>query len=69
MQLTKKQATVAQSTAEAKYVATIEATSQVIWLRKIFKDMVEKESGPTIINCDNKSTSAMTKNQVHHSRT
>ena len=65
----KKQATVAQSTAEAEYVAAAEATSQAIWLRRILKDMGEKQSGPTTINCDNKSTIAMEKNPVHHSRT
>jgi len=65
----KKQATVAQSIGEAEYVAAVEATSQAIWLRKIFKDMGEKQSGPTTINYDNKSAIAMTKNPVHHSRT
>jgi len=65
----KKQSTVAQSTTGAEYVVVAEATSQAIWLRKIFKDMGEKQSGPTIINCDNKLAIAMTKNLVHHSRT
>ena len=65
----KKQATVAQLTAKAKYVAAAEATSQAIWLRKIFKDMGEKQSGPTTINCDNKSAIAMAKNPIHHNRT
>ena len=59
----------AQSTAEAEYVAAAEATSQAIWLRNIFKDMGEKQSGPTTINCDNKSAIAMMKNPVHLSRT
>jgi len=31
--------------------------------------MGEKQSGPTTINCDNKSVIVMTKNPVHHSRT
>ena len=56
----KKQATVAQSIVEAEYVVAAEATSQAIWLRKIFKDMGEKQNGPTTINCDNKSSIAMT---------
>ncbi|XP_058723232.1 secreted RxLR effector protein 161-like [Vicia villosa] len=38
----KKQATVAQSTAEAEYVAAAEAMSQAIWLRRILEDMGEK---------------------------
>jgi hypothetical protein len=65
----KKQATVAQSTAEAEYVAAAEATSQSIWLRRILGDMGEQEDEPTIIYCDNKSAIAMTKNPVHHHRT
>ena len=39
----KKQATVAQSTAEAKYVAAAKAMSQAIWLRRILEDMGEKQ--------------------------
>jgi len=31
--------------------------------------MEEKQNGPTIINCDNKSTIVMIKNSVHHTRT
>jgi len=40
-------------------VAAVEATNQAIWLRRILKDMGEKQSNPTTINCDNKSTIAM----------
>lgn len=65
----KKQATVAQSTAEAEYVAAAEATSQAIWLRRILEDMGEKQDKPTKINYDNKSAIAMAKNLVHHNRT
>jgi len=65
----KKQATVAQSTAEAEYVVAAEATSQAIWLRRILEDMGEKQDEPTKINYDNKSVIAMAKNPVHHSRT
>ncbi|PNX86396.1 putative LRR receptor-like protein kinase, partial [Trifolium pratense] len=65
----KKQATVAQSTAEAEYVAAAEATSQSIWLRRILGDMGEQVDEPTIIYCDNKSAIAMANNPVHHHRT
>jgi len=60
---------VVQSIVEAKYMAAAEATSQAICLQKIFKDMGDKWSGHTTINYDNKSTIAMTKNPLHHSRT
>uniref|UniRef100_A0A3Q7FXY7 Reverse transcriptase Ty1/copia-type domain-containing protein n=1 Tax=Solanum lycopersicum TaxID=4081 RepID=A0A3Q7FXY7_SOLLC len=37
--LSKKQGVVAQSTAEAEYVSASKATSQAIWLRRIFEDI------------------------------
>nr|XP_004248906.1 uncharacterized protein LOC101247268 [Solanum lycopersicum] len=40
--LSKKESVVAQSTAELEYVPTSKATSQAIWLRRIFEDIGEK---------------------------
>ncbi|KAM6542405.1 hypothetical protein CsatB_006852 [Cannabis sativa] len=37
----KKQATVAQSSAEAKYIAAAMTTSQALWLKRILEDMGE----------------------------
>nr|KYP60991.1 Retrovirus-related Pol polyprotein from transposon TNT 1-94 [Cajanus cajan] len=65
----KKQATVAQSTAEAEYIAAAETTSQAIWLRRILEEMSEQQDRLTLIYCDNKSAIAMAKNPVHHQRT
>ncbi|GJZ39745.1 hypothetical protein Tco_0586308 [Tanacetum coccineum] len=64
-----KQQTVAQSLVEAEYVAAALATSQAIWLRRIFKDIEEKQLKPTIIFCDSMSAIAIAKNPVYHSRT
>ena len=41
--LSEKQSAVAQSTAEAEYVSASKATSQAIWLRRIFEDIGEKQ--------------------------
>lgn len=65
----KKQATVAQSTAEAEYVAAAGAVNQAIWLSRILEDMGAKQQKPVEIYCDNKSAIAMAKNPVYHSRT
>ncbi|KAL0350181.1 UNVERIFIED_CONTAM: Retrovirus-related Pol polyprotein from transposon RE2 [Sesamum radiatum] len=65
----KKQATVAQSSAEAEYIAAAATSNQAIWLRRILEDMGEKQEEPTTIYCDNKSAIAITKNPVQHSRT
>ena len=49
--LSKKQSVVAQSTAEAKYVFASKATSQSIWLRRIFEDIGEKQKRGIILYC------------------
>ncbi|XP_069149559.1 uncharacterized mitochondrial protein AtMg00810-like [Solanum lycopersicum] len=41
--LSKKQSVVAQSTAKTEYVSASKATSQAIWLRRIFEDIGEKQ--------------------------
>ncbi|KAL0312604.1 UNVERIFIED_CONTAM: Retrovirus-related Pol polyprotein from transposon RE1 [Sesamum radiatum] len=67
--LLRKQATVAQSSAEAEYIAAAAASNQATWLRRILEDMGEKQEEPTTIYCDNKSAIAITKNPVQHNRT
>ena len=67
--MSKKQDSVAQSTAEAEHVAAAEAANQAIWLKRILNDMEKKKQGSIEIYCDNKSAIAITKNLVYHSRT
>jgi hypothetical protein len=52
-----------------EYIAVAEVTSQAIWLRRILEEMGEIQDESSIIYCDNKSTIAITKNPLHHSRT
>ncbi|KAL0413718.1 UNVERIFIED_CONTAM: Retrovirus-related Pol polyprotein from transposon TNT 1-94 [Sesamum radiatum] len=65
----KKQATVAQSLAEAEYIATAATSNQATWLRRILDYVGEKQEEPTIIYCDKMSGIAITKNSVQHNRT
>ena len=65
----RKQETVAQSTAEAEYIAASSAVSQVIWIRKILSDLGCLTYGATTIYCDSKSAVAIAKNPVDHGRT
>ncbi|KAK5836576.1 secreted RxLR effector protein 161-like [Gossypium arboreum] len=57
----KKQTIVAQSTAEAEYVAAAGAINQAIWLRKIMADLNQHQKEATKINCDNQSAVAIAK--------
>ena len=65
----KKQKSVALSSAEVEYIAATDAACESVWLRRILSDMQQSEEMPTIIYCDNMSAIAMTKNMVFHSRT
>lgn len=65
----KKQNTVAQSSAEAEYVAAATTTSQAIWLKRILEDMGELQDKATKIFCDSKSAIAMAKNHVFDNKT
>ena len=65
----KKQETVAQSSAEAEYISAAAAVNQAIWLRKVLEDLNQKQKEATDIFCDNKSAVAMVKNPVFHGRT
>ncbi|KAL0375559.1 UNVERIFIED_CONTAM: Retrovirus-related Pol polyprotein from transposon TNT 1-94 [Sesamum calycinum] len=64
-----EKATVAQSSAEAEYIAAAATSNHAIWLRRILEDMGEKQEEPTTIYCDNKSAIDITKNLVQHNRT
>ena len=60
----KRQATVAKSTAEAEYVALSYATQEAVWLRQLMKDVGLDATSPTVIYEDtterNTSTSIIT---------
>ncbi|KAG8501627.1 hypothetical protein CXB51_004055 [Gossypium anomalum] len=65
-QSSKKQSIVAQSTAEAEYVATASIVNQAIWLRKILADLNLHQREAKEIYCNNMSAVAIAKNPVFH---
>ncbi|GLT43009.1 hypothetical protein SLA2020_169860 [Shorea laevis] len=65
----RKQDTVAQSTAESEYIAAADAANQAIWIRKVMRDLKHAQKEPAVILCDNKFTIAIVKNPVFHRRT
>ncbi|KAG8480908.1 hypothetical protein CXB51_025463 [Gossypium anomalum] len=65
----KKQQTVAQSTAEAEYIAAAAAVNQAIWLRNLLYDLNEEQLESTEIKVDNQSAVAIAKNPVFHGKT
>lgn len=64
-----KQCVVAQSSAEAEYIAANAATNQAIWLRKVLNDLTFVQETSTSIFVEKKSAIAITKNPVFHGKT
>lgn len=65
----RKQEVVAQSTAEAEYIAASEAANQAIWLRNLLSDLGHSQISATVIYCDNKFAISIVQNPVQHKRT
>lgn len=64
----KKQNSVALSSAEAEYISASSAACEAVWLRRILSNLQQEQVSPTTIFCDNMSAIAMTKNPVFHGR-
>ncbi|XP_024004079.1 uncharacterized protein LOC112081549 [Eutrema salsugineum] len=64
-----KQQTVAQSTAEAEYIAVCAAANQDIWLQRLLGEIGLDSQDGVLIFCDNKSAIVIGRNPVQHRRT
>ena len=64
----RKQFSVALSTAEAEYIAACSTSCEAIWLRKLLSGLFNLELDTTVILCDNQSCIKMTENPVFHNR-
>jgi hypothetical protein len=64
----KKQTSVALSTAEAEYVAAGQCCAQLLWMRQTLRDFCYNLSKVPLL-CDNESAICMADNPVEHSRT
>ena len=65
----RKQSSVALSTAEAEYIATCSASCEAIWLQKLMSSLFDLEMDTTVILCDNQICIKMTENPVFHRST
>lgn len=65
----KKQDIVAQSTAEAEFIAATAAVNQALWLRKILSDLHLEQEATTEVMVDNQAAIAISKNPVFHGKT
>ena len=65
----KKQSSIALSTAEAEYVAVASCYTQLLWMMQTLQDFQITCTPPISILCDNTSAISISKNLVMHSKT
>ncbi|KAL3749900.1 hypothetical protein ACJRO7_010945 [Eucalyptus globulus] len=65
----KKQEIVAQSTAEAEFIAATAAVNQALWLKKLMDDLHMQQEEDIEVFVDNQATLAISQNPVFHGRT
>lgn len=65
----KRQRSVSLSTTEAEYMASCEATKEIIWLRQLIRDIDYPMNGATKLFVDNQSAIRLVHNPDYHKRT
>ena len=65
----KKQSSIALSTAEVEYVADASCYTQLLWMMQTLQDIQITCTPPISILCDNTSAISISKNPIMHSKT
>jgi hypothetical protein len=63
-----KQQMVALSSCEAEYIAASTASTQALWLVRLFSDLLGRDTGAVELRVDRKSALALAKNPIFHER-
>ena len=64
----KVQPFVALSTAEAEFIAAVEAGKEILWIRNLLRECGQAVPSCSLLQCDNQSAIQVAKNPEHHGR-
>jgi hypothetical protein len=64
----RKQGSIAQSTTKAEYIATSDASKEVVWLRKLVSWLFDDKLEAMMVHCDNQNCIKLTENPIFHDR-
>jgi hypothetical protein len=64
--MSQKQKAVTKSSSEAKYMPSVVAASQVVWLRRVLEEVIGVQVPVPAIKMDNTAAIAIARNQVLH---
>ena len=65
----KKQETISLSSAEAEYRSLRKVVGELVWLQRLFTELIVPPTGPFPIYCDSQAALHIAKNPVFHERT
>ncbi|GAV84483.1 hypothetical protein CFOL_v3_27927, partial [Cephalotus follicularis] len=65
----KKQTVVSRSSAEAKYRARVQGVCELIWLKRLLKDLGIRHEHSMRLYCDNKAVINIANNPIQHDKT
>ncbi|RDX88499.1 hypothetical protein CR513_29897, partial [Mucuna pruriens] len=66
--MSKKQLIVTLSSTEAEFVVVAASACQVMWMRRVLRNLTHTQDSSIVIMCDNSSTIKLSKNSVMHGR-
>ena len=66
--MSKKQKSMALSSAEAEYIAASMASCEAVWLQKLFSELFGFTLDTIMILCDNQSGIRLSENPIFHDR-